>query len=78
MNYNTDYAILGNDCIPQTIAIPSNTKFLSPFNNTYSKKYTKTLYYPGHEEDKILNNPVKKNIIDNIKNKIQDKSCTNC
>lgn len=78
MNYDTQYSVLGNDCIIHTIAIPSNAKFISPCNNVYSNKYTSTLYYPGHEEDDILNNSSKKNIIDNIKNKIQHKSCTNC
>ena len=78
MNCHKNYSILGNDCTPQTIAIPSNTKFLSHFDEIYDKKYTKTLYYPGHEEDKVLNNPSKTNIIDKIKNRIKDKNCTNC
>ena len=67
MNYHKNYSILGNDCVPQTIAIPSNTKFISPFNKVYSKKYTKTLYYPGHEEDKVLNTSNKPNFVDKIK-----------
>lgn len=78
MNYHKNYSILGNDCIPQTIAIPSNTKFLSHFDQIYDNKYTSTLYYPGHEEDKVLNNPSKTNIIDNLKTVIRNKGCINC
>ena len=79
MNYHRNYSVLGNNCVPQTIAIPSNTKFLSPCNPVYDKKYTtNTIDYPGHEEDKTLNEPNKTNIIDKLKNKAREKSCTNC
>jgi len=78
MTYYNSYSVLGNACTPQTIAIPSNTKFLSRYNDIYDIKYTKTLHYPGHEEDKVLNTANKVNIIDKIKNNIQEKKCTNC
>jgi hypothetical protein len=78
MRYCNNYSALGNSCISHTIAIPSNTKFLPRYDNVYDMKYTKTLYYPGHEEDKVLNTSNKTNIIDKIKYNIQDKKCTNC
>lgn len=78
MNCHKNYSILGSDCIPQTIAIPSNTKFLSRFDEIYDKKYTTTFYYPGHEEDKALNNPSKTNIVDKVKTFVKNKNCTNC
>jgi len=78
MNCHRNYSILGNDCVPQTIAIPSNTKFLSCFDEVYDKKYTNTLYYPGNEEDTVLNNPNKSNFIDNLKTFVKSKNCTSC
>ena len=74
MNRYNNYAVLGNASIPNTIAIPSNTKFISPLNNIYNKKYTSSMLYPGHEEDKTLNTSNKTNIIDKIKN----KTCKSC
>lgn len=78
MKYYNSYSVLGNSCITHTIAVPSNTKFLSRYDNMYDMKYTKTLYYPGHDEDKALNTSNKVNIIDKIKHNIQEKKCINC
>lgn len=68
------YSTLGNNCIAQTNAITSNTKFLSPLNNVYKEKYTEnTLLYPGHEEDNNLNSNSKASVVFK-----DNKKCKNC
>lgn len=77
-NHQYFYSTLGNNCIPQTIALTSNTKFLSPLNKIYNEKYTENiLLYPGHEEDNNLNSNSKANIFKDII-KDDNKSCKNC
>ena len=78
-NHNYCYSTVGNNCIPQTIALTSNTKFLSPLNKIYNEKYTENiLLYPGHEEDKALKEDQDVNIFRHNFQKDDKNTCKSC
>lgn len=41
------YARLENNCIPHTLALTSNSKFMDPASKVYDEIYTHTYMYPG-------------------------------
>jgi len=75
------YSTLGTNCIPQTIAYTSNTKFLSPINPIYFQNIIKPTYLSSDGE-KIENNKVKKLENNKVKkienNKVEKYSCSTC
>ena len=43
------YTTLGYNCVPQTVAVTSNHKFLPPLDYVYYKQITSMLMYPGQD-----------------------------
>lgn len=75
------YYILGRDCTPATIALTSNTKFISPLNKIYeADKVKEELVRKYEDEDinfykKIIDYLITKRV-ENIKT--FDNKCSTC
>ena len=86
-NYrNKNYYKLGTYCFPNTTAITSNFKFLSPLSSSYiqnyqkiaNKEYTQNIINEAQNDDNLLNKYINKNVYyrniynDIIDNKLSD------
>ena len=47
MNKYDDYCVLRTTCLPSTIAMTSNKKFIAPMSKVYYDKYTQAWTYPS-------------------------------
>jgi len=78
------YYILGRDCSPATIALTSNTKFITPLNKIYDVEYVKKQVPEKKEEEDNETNYYKKILEDILFSKRPesiktfDNKCSTC
>ena len=74
------YYVLGRDCIPATIALTSNTKFILPLNNIYKVNKKKKEVKVENKKDENFYKQILENLITNRVENIKtfDNKCSTC